>query len=28
MRELLTAPPEWHDGEVVSMRRAGERAST
>ena len=28
MRDLLTAPPEWHDGEVVSMRRAGERAST
>ena len=28
MRELLAAPPEWNDGEIVSMRRAGERAST
>lgn len=23
--ELMAAPPEWHDGEVVSIRRAEDR---
>ena len=27
MRELLAAPPEWHDGEIVSMRQADTKAS-
>lgn len=27
LQELLAAPPEWHDGEVVNMTRAGETAS-
>ena len=25
---LMAAPPEWHDGEIVSMTRAEDRAST
>jgi quinol monooxygenase YgiN len=25
-QKLLTGPPEWHDGEIVSMRRAEDRA--
>jgi quinol monooxygenase YgiN len=25
---MMTAPPEWHDGEIVSMTRAEDRAST
>ena len=28
MQELMAAAPEWHDGEVVTMTRAGETAST
>jgi quinol monooxygenase YgiN len=27
MQELMAAPPEWHDGEIVSMTRAEDRAS-
>jgi quinol monooxygenase YgiN len=27
MQQLMAAPPEWHDGEIVSMRRAEDRAS-
>jgi quinol monooxygenase YgiN len=27
-QELMAAPPEWHDGEIVSMTRAEDRAST
>ncbi len=27
-KELLEAPPEWHDGEIVSMTRADDPAST
>ncbi|MBJ7599018.1 MAG: hypothetical protein DLM67_07125 [Candidatus Nephthysia bennettiae] len=27
-QELLAAPPEWHDGEIVTMTRAEDRAST
>lgn len=27
-KELMAAPPEWHDGEIVAMNRAGDRAST
>jgi heme-degrading monooxygenase HmoA len=27
MRELMAAAPEWNDGEVVSVTRAGDRAS-
>ncbi len=26
-QELMAAPPEWHDGEIVSMTRAEDRAS-
>lgn len=26
-QELLAAPPEWHDGEIVTMTRAEDRAS-
>jgi len=25
---LMAAPPEWHDGDIVSMTRAEDRAST
>jgi len=25
---LMAAPPEWHDGEIVSMTRAEDRAAT
>ena len=25
---MMAAPPEWHDGEIVSMTRAEDRAST
>jgi quinol monooxygenase YgiN len=28
MQQLAAAPPEWHDGEIVSMNRAEDRAST
>ncbi|HEY8810919.1 MAG TPA: antibiotic biosynthesis monooxygenase [Candidatus Dormibacteraeota bacterium] len=27
-QQLMAAPPEWHDGEIVSMTRAEDRAST
>ena len=27
-QQLLAAPPEWHDGEIVSMTRPEDRAST
>ena len=27
-QQLLAAPPEWHDGEIVSMTRAEDRAAT
>jgi quinol monooxygenase YgiN len=27
-RQLLAAPPEWHDGEIVSMTRSEDRATT
>jgi quinol monooxygenase YgiN len=27
MQEMMVAPPEWHDGEIVSMTRAEDRAS-
>jgi quinol monooxygenase YgiN len=27
MQELMAGPPEWHDGEIVSMTRAEDRAS-
>ena len=27
-QELLTVPPEWHDGEIVSMTRSEDRAQT
>ena len=27
-QQLLAAAPEWHDGEIVSMTRAEDRAST
>jgi quinol monooxygenase YgiN len=27
-QRLMAAPPEWHDGEIVSMTRAEDRAST
>jgi quinol monooxygenase YgiN len=27
-QQMLAAPPEWHDGEIVSMTRAEDRAST
>jgi quinol monooxygenase YgiN len=27
-QQLLAAAPEWHDGEIVSMLRAGEGATT
>jgi quinol monooxygenase YgiN len=27
MQELMVAPPEWHDGEVVNLTRAEDRAS-
>jgi quinol monooxygenase YgiN len=27
-QELMAASPEWHDGEIVSMSRAEDRAST
>ena len=27
-QKLMAAPPEWHDGEIVSMTRAEDRAST
>jgi quinol monooxygenase YgiN len=27
MQELMAAPPEWHDGEIVSMTRAEDHAS-
>ena len=27
-QQLLAAPPEWHDGEIVTMTRAEDRAST
>jgi quinol monooxygenase YgiN len=26
-QQLMAAPPEWHDGEIVSMTRAEDRAS-
>ncbi len=26
-QDLMAAPPEWHDGEILSMRRAEDRAS-
>jgi hypothetical protein len=25
-QQLMAAPPEWHDGEIVSMTRAEDRA--
>jgi len=28
MQEMMVAPPEWHDGEIVSMQRAEDRART
>lgn len=28
MRELMAAPPEWHDGEIVRMRTSDEGAHT
>jgi quinol monooxygenase YgiN len=27
MQQLMAAPPEWHDGDIVSMTRAEDRAS-
>jgi quinol monooxygenase YgiN len=27
-QQLLAAPPEWHDGEIVSMTRPEDRASS
>ena len=27
-QQLMSAPPEWHDGEILSMARAEDRAST
>jgi quinol monooxygenase YgiN len=27
MQQMMTAPPEWHDGEIVSMTRAEDRAT-
>jgi len=27
-QKLMAAAPEWHDGEIVSMTRAEDRAST
>ena len=27
MQQLMAAPPEWHDGEIVSMRRAEDTAT-
>jgi quinol monooxygenase YgiN len=27
-QQLMAAPPEWHDGEIVSMNRAEDRAPT
>ena len=27
-QQLLAAPPEWHDGEIVSMTQAEDRAQT
>ena len=27
-QQLMAAPPEWHDGEILSMARAEDRAST
>ncbi len=27
MQQLMSAPPEWHDGEIVSMTRAEDPAS-
>jgi len=27
-QQMMAAPPEWHDGEIVSMTRAEDRAST
>ena len=27
MQEMMAAPPEWHDGDIVSMTRAEDRAS-
>jgi quinol monooxygenase YgiN len=27
-QKMMTAPPEWHDGEIVTMSRAEDRAST
>ena len=27
MQQLLTQPPEWHDGEIVSMNQAEAKAS-
>jgi quinol monooxygenase YgiN len=27
MQQMMAAPPEWHDGEIVSMTRAEDRAN-
>ena len=27
MQEMMAAPPEWHDGEIVTMTRAEDRAT-
>lgn len=27
-QQLMSAPPEWHDGEIVTMARAEDRSST
>ncbi len=27
-QQMMAAPPEWHDGEIVLMTRAEDRAST